>query len=411
MCGVAGLIWMPVLTSWGRMPVLFWSTVLGVFFTLGATLSQTFNTYYAMRGLQSLTQSTGQTIGLTFVQDMFFFHEHARKIGIWYLFFVSAPFWSPLIGNFLVGGLGTWQPIFWLTFAWAATLTVMIIIYGDETYYNRSLSIQQQPVRPSGFLNRLLRVTGIWQARNHRGYFPDILRSTLRIGEVFLKPVIAISMLFYSAMFMWSIGINVTSTIVLQTPISQGGYGMSPIGVGLVYLSPIVAIFIGEAFGHYFNDFVANQYIKRHDGMFEPEVRLYTTYIGTLFMIPGLVLLGQTCEYNLHWVGIIFGIGMFQFGVMLVSVATIAYVLDCYPHASGEVSALINFARVAAGFSVGYFQMAWGLRQGWDMSFGLQAVVIVFAVVLVVITQIYGARLRAWGGAVRPLEASKPLVS
>ena len=61
---------------------------------------------------------------------------------------------------------------------------------------------------------------------------------------------------------------------------------------------------------------------------------------------------------------------------MLISVVIVTYVLDCYTIASGEVSALINLGRVAAGFSVGYFQNAWGVAEGYDVSFGLQAVVV-----------------------------------
>jgi MFS family permease len=52
MCGVSGLVWMPLLNHWGRIPVLFWSTVLGFFFSLGCVLSKDFDTFYAMRGLQ-----------------------------------------------------------------------------------------------------------------------------------------------------------------------------------------------------------------------------------------------------------------------------------------------------------------------------------------------------------------------
>jgi hypothetical protein len=334
---------------------------------------------------------------------MFFFHEHARKIGIWYAFFISAPFWSPFFGNFMVAGLGEWRPIFWFVVAWAAFLICLIVVYGDETYHNRSVPAERQPIRQSGFVNRMTRVVGLWQIRNHKNYFAGFSRSYGRLVEVFLQPVIMLSMLSYGITFMWSIGINVTSAILLELPTTQGGYGLSPNGVGAMFLTPIVAVAIGEGFGHWFNDYIANYFVNNHGGVFVPETRLYTTYIGGVLMIPGLVLVGETLQHHLHWVGIVFGWGMFQVGVMLVSVATVAYVLDCYPSASGEVSALINLGRVGLGFSVGYFQLQWGLKQGYDVSFGLQAVVIVFAFVLIVTTQLFGARLRAWAGPVRPL--------
>lgn len=403
MCGVSGILWMPLLNSWGRIPVLFWSTLLGLLFTLGACIAPNYTTYYAMRALQGVTQSTGQTIGLAFVEDMFFFHEHARKIGIWYSIFISSPFYSPLLGNFMIGKLGTWQPVFWLNFAIAAWVLAMIAIFGDETYYNRSVPAEAQRSRPTSQKARITRVLGIWQLQGPKGYSPTVGRAYLRLLEVLTKPIIPLVMLFYSTVFMWCIGINVTSTIILGLPRKLGGYGMGPLTLGYMYFTPIVAVYLGEIFGHWFNDWIAYRYVSRHQGLFVPEVRLWTTYIGAVFMVPGLIIIGQAIEHHLNIGVVIIGWGMFQFGVMVTSVATIAYVLDCYPSASGEVSALINFGRVALGFTVGYFQMDWGLAQGFDVSFGIQAAVVVAAYLLLMIIQTFGGRLRARAGPVSHL--------
>ena len=37
--------------------------------------------------MMGFTLTACQTIGLSFIKDMFFFHEHARKIGMQSLFF------------------------------------------------------------------------------------------------------------------------------------------------------------------------------------------------------------------------------------------------------------------------------------------------------------------------------------
>ena len=404
MCGVSGIVWMPLLNSWGRLPVLFWSSVLGLFFTLGAVLAKDFETHYVMRVLECLTQSVGQTIGLAFVKDCFFFHEHARKIGIWYAIFICAPFMSPMLGNFIMGTLGNWRVVFWLVVAWSAFLVCMILVFGDETYYNRSVPVEHQPPRGPGYSNRFLRIIGVWQIRHHSKYFATVFSSYRRLLDVFLKPVIPMTMLFYSGIFMWFIGINVSSSILLLTPKSYGGYGLSPVSTGYVYFTPIVSVLIGEAFGHWFNDYVVKLYGRRHHGLFVPEVRLWTTCVGILFMVPGLVLVGQALYHHLSVAAIVFGWGMDVVGVMLTSVATIAYVLDCYPTASGEVSALINMGRVGAGFSVGYFQQSWGAKQGYNVTFGIQAAIVVAVFSLVICNQIWGPRLRAWAGRVRNLE-------
>ncbi len=152
---------------------------------------------------------------------------------------------------------------------------------------------------------------------------------------------------------MWAVGINQTSAILFATPVVAGGYGFSQNAVGYIFFAPIVGVILGELFGHFVNDIIATRYIRKHKGAFMPEARLKPIYLAAVLMVPGLVLIGQTLHKHLHWVGIVMGWGMFVFGCMVSSVAITAYAVDAYPSAPGEVSALINLARLLGGFSVG----------------------------------------------------------
>jgi len=55
---------------------------------------------------------------------------------------------------------------------------------------------------------------------------------------------------------------------------------------------------------------------------------------------------------------------------------------------------------VGAGFSVGYFQEPWGHVHGYGLSFGIQAVIVAAASIILTVLQIYGAKMRAKGGHV-----------
>ena len=152
---------------------------------------------------------------------------------------------------------------------------------------------------------------------------------------------------------MWGVGINQTSSILFATPASDGGYGFGQNAVGYLFFAPIIAVILGEAFGHYFNDFLLRLYVRNHDGVFVPEARLTPIYLSAFFMVPGLIIIGQALAHHLHWAAIVMGWGMFVFGYMVGSVAIQAYVLDSYPTASGEVASLINLSRLIGGFAVG----------------------------------------------------------
>ena len=171
---------------------MFWSTLAGALFTLACAVTNNFNTFYGMRALMGLTLTAFQVTGLACVKDMFFFHEHARKIGIWVAFFIMSPYLSPFFGNFIIAGLGEWRPIFWLVFAICCADLVLILAFADETFYNRSVPQTEQPNRGT----RIMRVLGVWQVKNHNGYFKTFGQCVRRLLQTLFKPLVIPAMLY-----------------------------------------------------------------------------------------------------------------------------------------------------------------------------------------------------------------------
>lgn len=189
---IGGIVWIPMIYFWGRFPVLFWTTVAGAFFTLGCALTSSFNTYYFLRAMMGFTLTCGQTVGLSYIKDMFFFHEHARKIGIWASLFLLSPYAGPLLGNFILAGTGQWRPVFWMVFGGCCLDLVLIVLFCDESWYRRDIPISEQP--PRG--NRMMRMIGVWQIRHHKEYFFTAAHSCGRLVSVFVKRIMPLSMLY-----------------------------------------------------------------------------------------------------------------------------------------------------------------------------------------------------------------------
>ena len=190
--GIGGLIVIPISSWWGRAPLLFWTTIAGTLFTLACTVTDNFTVFYAFRAFMGLTLTAFQVIGLACVKDMFFFHEHARKIGIWVALFIISPYMSPLFGNFILAGTGDWRIVFWMVFGICCVDLVFILAFADETWYNRAIPVAQQPDRGS----RLMRVLGIWQIKHHKVYFRPLWACIRRLFSVFIKPIIIPVMLY-----------------------------------------------------------------------------------------------------------------------------------------------------------------------------------------------------------------------
>ena len=181
---------------------------------------------------------------------------------------------------------------------------------------------------------------------------------------------------------MWAVGMVVVSSILFGTPVAEGGYGYGPDGVGYLFFVPLVGIILGYVSGHIFNDWRARYYVRKHDGIYKPEVRLVTGYIAAVAMIPALILVGCALQLHLNVGAVIIGWGAYVWGIMVMAVALTSYLCDAYPMASAEISGLVTFSRTISGFAVGYFQTEWGLKVGYIEVFGVEAALCAFGIIL-----------------------------
>lgn len=283
----------------------------------------------------------------------------------------------------------TWHVPFWVYTAMTAAAWVLVILVLDETYYDRTLAPAAQPPRGS----RLARLTGAaqWQSRHLRN---RLGQACWRTVGVLGKPVVLLTCFYYVCTFAWVIGINTTLAMFVR-PL----YGFGTQQIGYFYFTPIVAVVLAELAGHWLHDRLARAYMARHHGRFEPEVRLRAVCVALPLMVLGLVLIGQSLGQAWHYMATAVSWGLYVFGIMLTTTALSSYMLDCYPEASGEVSAWLNFSRTLGGFIVSYFQVTWANDEGTETSFGIQAAIVaaVFLVVLVPLMR-WGKQLRVWSG-------------
>ncbi|KAK4167479.1 putative permease of the major facilitator superfamily [Cladorrhinum sp. PSN259] len=387
MLGAGGVIVVILSAFFGRLPVVFWFLIVSTATAAWCAQPGTFESFMAARILNGFFSTVSQAGGLMFIKDMFFFHEQARKINIWASFIVMSPYVGPLFAAFMTETLH-WSKPFWVYFAMNALGLVLVISFLEETYYDRAISVEQQPPRGS----RISRLIGQsqWKSRHLRNTFGQACWRTI---SVLLKPIVAISCLFYAATFAWAVGINTTLAIFV-TPL----YGFGPKQVGFFYFTPVVAVALGETVGHWLHDALAKQYIRSHKGHFEPEVRLRAVLLAMPLVIVGLVLIGQCFENKWHFMVTSVCWGLYVFGMMITTVALSSYCLDSYPEASGEVSAWLNMARTVGGFIVSYFQVTWAQAQGTKQSFGIQAAVCGAAIGFIIVLMVWGKKMRIWAG-------------
>ena len=119
-------------------------------------------------------------------------------------------------------------------------------------------------------------------------------------------------------------------------------------------------------------------------------------------MVIGMVLVGTGLQHVWHYMVLAVGLGLFVFGIMIVTTAINAYVLDSYPEAPGEVSCWINAGRTVGGFIIVFFEIKWADAQGTQRALGIQAAVVVAAVLAFLLPlQFYGKRMRLAQGRIK----------
>ncbi|KAI9923731.1 hypothetical protein MW887_008358 [Aspergillus wentii] len=339
MIGAGGVVAVALSAYFGRYPMLFWFMLIGLGTAIWCAAAQSFESFMASRILNAFFSTVAQGGGLMFIKDMFFFHEHARKINIWSSFIILSPYLGPLIAAFITN-TQIWRWAFGVYTIETGLCLIAIILFVDETYYDRRTG--QPELAPNG--PRWKRMLGIQQWQT--GYLQTTLLDAIRRPAIILcKPPVLLVMLYYIPTFAWVIGINTTLSIFVG-PL----YGFGPKQIGFFYFTPIVAVILAETTGHWLHDFVATVAARRNGGCLEPEHRLFAIWVVAPFMIAGLILLGFALENGYHYMLVSLGWGCFVFGILNVTVAISAYLLHSYPEASGEVAAWVSFGRTVGGF-------------------------------------------------------------
>ncbi|TDL19637.1 MFS general substrate transporter [Rickenella mellea] len=378
--GWGGIACIMIVRIYGRLPILFWSQLIALGFLVGCTFAPSLSTFAAFRCLTGFFGTAAQVTGLYIVTDMYPFHLQARQINIWTMGFLVSPFVSPFALGFLVPR-ASWRWAYGVGCIYSVIVLLLIVFLMDETQYDRHLK-PQPPRQSSGVRYRIETLVGITGARMAK-YRMSWTKSFLSPFTVVWRPHLLAILVFEAMVFGFAIGINVTNAVFLGTP-PPIGYGLKPDAIAGAYATPIVSVIIGELIGRYANDFIMNVGIRRNHGVFEAEVRLWACYIGTPLFACGFLALGGTLQHKASLAGIFMGWGIAQVGIMVNTVAVYAYCNDCFPKHQGEISALINLARILGGFSVGYYQVPWAAKHGALQVFACETAIVVGLFVIIV---------------------------
>ncbi|KAL9086707.1 MAG: hypothetical protein Q9165_007026 [Trypethelium subeluteriae] len=372
----------------GRLPTLFFFQCVTIGTAAWEATATSYNSFLGARVVNGLFTGAGQAQVLLWIKDMYYFHEHPRIINIAESGIMVSPYVGPLLTAFIVYYVG-WRWSYWLYLIIVSIGALFIVLFGEETMYDRRRPASEQSPRR----NRLLRVFGIEQARTirQRSFWKAVIRPWIALEKI---PVLLITT-YYMLFFCWSISVNVTISVFLTEY-----YHFTDKGIGFFYFFGITGCFLGWLSGHWLHDAFGRWYAARHSGRIAPEARLTIIYVATVLMAVALVIIGLCVEFRWHYMVLAVFCTMEAGATLIATTAVHAYFLDAYPEASGEVGQLGALGRGLGGFMSTYIQVPWLAEQGPARVYGTQAGVVVAAAGIVTFLQFYGQRIRTAQGRV-----------
>lgn len=178
-------------------------------------------------------------------------------------------------------------------------------------------------------------------------------------------PAVIWAGIIYGSQMMWLALLATTQSKLYSPP----PYSFSAPQVGLTNLSSFIGSASGMLYSGPFVDWITIKLSKRNKGIFEPECRLWTMIIPTVFNACGLLAYSLGPVYGAHWF-VSVGVGQFLVGFAMSSQATICltYCVDSYPKLASEAFVLILFVRNMIGCGFTFAIDPWVSRNGLALT-------------------------------------------
>jgi len=358
---VGPLLWAPMSELYGRQYLFFGTYAMLTIFNAGAAGSNSAATLIVLRFLAGMFGSSPLTNAGGVISDMM----SASQRGIGMSIFAAAPFLGPSIGPIVGGFVGEtigWRWIEGVMAIFTGVLWIAGTLYIPETY---------SPVILRKRANKLSTMTGkvyisVLEKRQGKVSAGAAFKKALTRpwALLFLEPIVLLISIYMAIIYGTLYMLFSAFPIVFQ---ENRGWSQG-IG-GLAFLGVTVGMLIGVGYSIYDN----KRYERiedEHDGEAPPEARLPPGMIGSVALPIGLFWFAWTNYVSIHWIVCIIGTAPFGFGMVLVFLSNMNYLIDSYTIYAASVLAANSVLRSLFGAAFPLFttQMYGALGIHWASS-------------------------------------------
>ncbi|KAJ7625473.1 MFS general substrate transporter [Roridomyces roridus] len=380
--GIGSFVWVPLANTYGRRPLLLFTTLIAAASSLGSGKALTWSQLIATRVLNGLGTSSFFTLGAGMVSDTFFLHERGRAMGVFTVFLTNSAHIAPIPGGFL-GQYVSYRWCYYLPAILDLTMFVVMFFCLPETLYLRGST----PVVTDKPILRRMKLWGLRPEGKHlKG--SDFLQQFI----MFKYPTVLLTAFYYSVTFTFSSILPAVTSATLFRRLYKFNASQTGLALGL---GTLVGSTLGELLGGIVVD--RSMYLSRKgkkDGSIVPEVRLQGIWVGAILQPIGLLIWGFCIRYKTPYIGPTMGFGIMCFAIQIISTVLYSYNTDCYKPQTPEIAQVMNFGRQIVGMTTGFWAIAMGDKIGYQFMAITLALVSLVTFIPVVLFMFHGKTIR-----------------
>lgn len=385
---VGPLLWAPLSEMYGRQVLFFTTYAALTAFNAACAGAQNPQTLIICRFFAGVFGSSPLTNAGGVIADMFPASQRGQAMAI----FAAAPFLGPVIGPVIGGFLGVgggWRWVMGLLAALSGTLWILGTCIVPETY---------APVLLRQRAHQLSKQTGrcyVSHMDHERG--PTSLAESFKTALsrpwilLFQEPIVFLLSVYMAIIYGTLYMLFAAFPIVYQ----QGRGWSAGIG-GLAFLGILVGMIFAIAYTFPDNA----RYIRvqqKHGGFAPPEARLPPTLVGSICLPIGLFWFAWTNSPDLHWAISIAAGAPFGFGMVLVFLSVMNYLIDSYTIFAASVLAASSVLRSLFGAAFPLFTSYMYADLGIHWASSIPAFLAVACVPFPFLFYKYGSAIRERG--------------
>ncbi|KAL2858566.1 major facilitator superfamily domain-containing protein [Aspergillus pseudoustus] len=438
--GFSNFFWIPIQTTFGRRPVLIFSTLICVVSNVWRATAKSYGSYMGACVLNGFGAGPAETSQPEIIADILFLHER----GAYNTLYFTAYFGSLMVGPIIAGPMAEhvgWRNFFWFNTALLALVLILVVFFFPETKWQRTppseisavdtpppvdtndslekptlSTIHNENADPEiqsttnsndnnapttaaptsqivGHGTPCKRQFALYQLSPNGDNIRTLLTAFYIPWKLHLFPIIELSAFVVS----WSASVFLTLNLTQSQAFAAPPYNFSSQTIGFFNFAILVGALIGLLTNGPLSDWISMRATLRNRGVREPEMRLPTMIPYLVVCIVGNFVVAFGYEYKWDW-RIIVLIGYTAAGIQVAALPAIVstYAVDSYKPVAGSIFVTITVNKNLWGYGFSEFITKWIEASGFVKPIMMNMSLTVLWCLCAVPFYVWGKRVRKW---------------